>query len=143
MQLQSLSKVGHVVGLSVGLSPICTSLMQVVYAGLSKLANNYRPFRQSMARISSIMTGHPLYQLMPSRNTLTNLFPNCSFQLLSDILDRNLRLLDGVSTNTNPGTVNNGVSSSSSLRTLLVEAEGNTWSRSARRSRCRVDSSTI
>ena len=96
-----------------------------------------------MTRISSIMTGHPLYQLMPSRNTLTQSFPNCSFQLLSDILDRNLRLLDGVSTNTSPGTVNNGVSSSSTLRTLLVEAEGNTWSRSARRSRRGIDSSTI
>jgi hypothetical protein len=64
--------------------------------------------------------------------------------MLSDILDRNLRQLDGVSTNTNPGSVSNGVSSSSStLRTLFVEAEGNTWSRSARRSRRRVDSSII
>ena len=89
------------------------------------------------------MTGHPLYQLMPYCNTLSQSFPNCSFQLLSDIVDRNLRLLDGVSTNINPGSVGNGVTSSSTLRTLLVEAEGNTWSRSARRSRCRVDSSTI
>jgi len=96
-----------------------------------------------MARIPSIMTGHPLYQLMPSRNTLTQSFPNCSFDKLSDILDRNLRLLDGVSTNTNPGSVSNSVSSSSTLRTLFVEAEGNTWSRSARRSRRRIDSSTI
>lgn len=54
--------------------------------------------------------------------------------MLSDILDRNLRLLEGVSTNTNPGSV---VSSS---RTLFVEAEGNTWSRSSRRSRRRMDS---
>lgn len=95
-----------------------------------------------MARIPSVMTGHPLYQLMPSRNTLTQSFPNCSFHMLSDILDRNLRLLDGVSTNTKPGSVSNGVSSSSTLRTLFVEAEGNTWSRSARRSRRRIDSST-
>ena len=91
-----------------------------------------------MARIPSIMTGHPLYQLMPSRNTLTQSFPNCSFHMLSGILDRNLRLLDGVSINTNTGSV-----SSSTLRTLFVEAEGNTWSRSARRSRRRIDSSTI
>ena len=99
-----------------------------------------------MARISSIMTGHPLYQLMPSRNTLNQSFPNCSFHMLSDILDQNLRLLDGVSssTNSNPGSVGNSVSSSTTLRTLLVEAEGNTWSRSARRSRPRIDSpSTI
>jgi len=75
----------------------------------------------SVARISSIMTGHPLYQLMPSRNTLTQSFPNCSFHILSDILDRNLRLLDGVLTNTNTEPVNSGVSSSSTLRTLLVE----------------------
>ena len=91
-----------------------------------------------MARIPSIMTGHPLYQLMPSRNTLTQSFPNCSFHMLLDILDRNLRLLDGVSTNTNPGSV----FSSSTLRTLFVEAEGNTWSRSARHSRRRIDSSS-
>jgi len=32
-------------------------------------------------------------------------FPNCSFHMLSDILDRNLLLLEGVSTNTNPGSV--------------------------------------
>ena len=94
-----------------------------------------------MARISSVMTGHPLYQLMPSRNTLTQSFPNCTFHMLSDTLDRNLRLLDGVSSNTNPGSVSNGVSSSA-LRTLFVEAEGNTWSRSARRSRRRIDSSS-
>lgn len=96
-----------------------------------------------MARIPSIMAGHALYQLMPSRNTLTQSFPNCSFHMLSDILDRNLRLLDCISTNTIPGSVSNGVSSSSTLRTLFVEAEGNTWSRSARRSRRRIDSSTI
>ena len=96
-----------------------------------------------MARISSITTGHPLYQLMPSRNTLSQSFPNCSFHMLLDILDRNLRLLDGVSTNTNPRSVSNGVSSSSTLRTLFVEAEGNTWSRSARRSRRRIDSSAV
>jgi hypothetical protein len=96
-----------------------------------------------MARIPSIMTSHPLYQLMPSRNTLTQSFPNCSFHMISDILDRNLRLLDGVSTNTNPGSASSSVFSSSTLRTLFVEAEGNTWSRSARRSRRRTDSSTI
>jgi hypothetical protein len=102
-----------------------------------------RLFSQSTTRITSIMTGHPLYQLMPSRNTLTQSFPNCSFHMLSDILDRHLRLLDGVSTNTNPGSVSNGVSSSFTLRTLFVEAaEGNTWSRSARRSRRRIDSSS-
>jgi hypothetical protein len=95
-----------------------------------------------MARMPSIKTGHPLYQLMPSRNTLTQPFTNCTFHLLSDILDRNLRLLDGVSTSTNPGSICNDVSSST-LRTLFVEAEGNTWSRSARRSHRRMDSSTI
>ena len=95
-----------------------------------------------MARIPSITTGHPLYQLMPSRNTLTQPFPNCSLHMLSDILNRNLRLLDGVTTSTNPGSASNGVFSSSALRTLLVEAEGNTWSRSARRSRRRIDSSS-
>ena len=95
-----------------------------------------------MARIPSLTTGHPLYRLMPSRNTLTQSFPDCSFHMLSDILDRNLRLLDGVSINTNPGSVSNSVSSSSTLRTLFVEAEGNTWSRSARRSRRRIDSSS-
>jgi hypothetical protein len=95
-----------------------------------------------MARIPSIRTGHPLYQLMPSRNILTQPFPNCTFHRLSDILDRNLRLFDGVSTSTNPGSICNDVSSST-LRTLFVEAEGNTWSRSARRSRRRIDSSTI
>ena len=82
---------------------------------------------------------------MPSRNTLTQSesFPNWSFNVLSDILDQNLGLLDGVSTSTSPGSVgNSGVSSSSStLRTLFVDAEGNTWSRSARRSRRRIDSS--
>ena len=62
--------------------------------------------------------------------------------MLSDILNRNLRLLDGVTTSTNPGSASNGVFSSSALRTLLVEAEGNTWSRSARRSRRRIDSSS-
>jgi len=81
---------------------------------------------------------------MPSRNTQTQSFPNCSFHVLSDILDQNLRLLDGVSTsNTDTGSVGNGVTSSSTLRTLFVEAEGNAWSRSARRSRRRIDSSTI
>ena len=73
---------------------------------------------------------------MPSRNTLTQSFPNCTFPILSDILDRNLRLLEGVSTTSKtPGSASNGGASHS--RTLLVEAEGNAWSRSARRSRHR------
>lgn len=76
---------------------------------------------------------------MPSRNTLTQSFPNCSFSMLSNILDRNLRLLEGVSTNTNPGSVSNDVFSLSTSRTLFVEAERNTWSRSARRNRRRMD----
>ena len=96
-----------------------------------------------MARIPSIVTGHPLYQLMPSRNTLTQSFPNCSFPMLSDILDQNLRLLNGVLTNTIPGSVSDSVSSSSTLKTLFVEAEGNTWSRNARRNRLRTNSSTV
>ena len=70
---------------------------------------------------------------MPPRNTLTQSFPNCTFPILSEILDRNLRLLEGVSTtNKAPGSGSNGGASPS--RTLLVEAEANTWSRSARRS---------
>ena len=80
---------------------------------------------------------------MPSRNTLTQSFPNCSFHVLSDILDQNLGLLDGVSTSTNPGSVGTDSVASSTLKTLFVEAEGNTWSRSARRSRRRIDSPTI
>ena len=73
---------------------------------------------------------------MPPRNTLTQSFPNCTFPILSEILDRNLRLLEGVSTtNKAPGSGSNGGASPS--RTLLVEAEANTWSRSARRSRHR------
>lgn len=96
----------------------------------------------SIARISSITAGHPLYQLMPSRNTLTQSFTNRSLHMLSDILDRNLRLLEGVSiTNTNPKSGSTGVFSLSASRTLFVEAAGNTWSRSSRRSRRRVDSS--
>ena len=79
---------------------------------------------------------------MPSRNTLSQSFPNCSFHILSDILDRNLHQLEGVSTNTNPNPGPGISSSSSTLRTLLVEAEGNTWSRSSRRSRRRIDSSS-
>ncbi|KAF8817006.1 hypothetical protein BYT27DRAFT_7229224 [Phlegmacium glaucopus] len=96
----------------------------------------------SIARIPSIVAGHPLYLLMPPRNTLTQSFPNCSVPMLADILDRNLRLLEGVSaTNKDPGSVSNTVSSSSASRTLFLEAEGNTWSRSARRRR-RLNGST-
>lgn len=80
---------------------------------------------------------------MPSRNTLTQPFPNCSATTLSDTLDRNLRLLEGVSvTSKNLGSVSNNVFASSASRTLFVEAERNTWSRSARRSYRRNDSST-
>ncbi|KAF8799582.1 hypothetical protein BYT27DRAFT_7201358, partial [Phlegmacium glaucopus] len=80
---------------------------------------------------------------MPPRNTLTQSFPNSSVPMLADILDRNLRLLEGVSaTNRDPGSVSNAVSSSSASRTLFVEAEGNTWSQSALRSRCLNDSSS-
>ena len=64
--------------------------------------------------------------LMPSHNTLTQSFLNYSFPMLSDILDQNLCLLDSVSTNTDPGSI-----STASSRTLFVEAEGNTWCRSA------------
>ncbi|KAF8805511.1 hypothetical protein BYT27DRAFT_7192547, partial [Phlegmacium glaucopus] len=80
---------------------------------------------------------------MPPRNTLTQSFPNCSVPVLADILDRNLRLLEGVSaTNIDPGSLGGGVSSSSASRTLFVEAEGNTWSRSERRRRRLNGSST-
>ena len=50
------------------------------------------------------------YQLMPSLNTQS--FPNYSFHMLSDILDRNFRLLDtGPSANTNnPSSVSDRVS---------------------------------
>jgi hypothetical protein len=96
-----------------------------------------KPFQKSIARIPSITAGHPLYQIMPSRNTLTQSFPQCSLPMLSDILDRHLRLLEGVSTNTNPGLISNASASS----IWFVEAEGNTWSRSARRARRRIDSS--
>ncbi|KAF8817010.1 hypothetical protein BYT27DRAFT_7247880 [Phlegmacium glaucopus] len=96
----------------------------------------------SIACIPSIVPGHPLYPLMPPRNTLTQSFPNCSVPVLADILDRNLRLLEGVSaTNKDLGSVSNAVSSSSASRTLFVEAEGNTWSRSGRRRR-RLNGST-
>ncbi|KAF8815183.1 hypothetical protein BYT27DRAFT_7196859 [Phlegmacium glaucopus] len=89
----------------------------------------------SIARIPSIVAGHPLYPLMPPHHTLTQSFPNCSVPMLADILDRKLRLLEGVSvTNRDLGSVSNTDSSSAS-RTLFVEAEGNTWSRSARRRR--------
>ncbi|KAF8814140.1 hypothetical protein BYT27DRAFT_7179942 [Phlegmacium glaucopus] len=89
----------------------------------------------SVARIPSIVGGHPLYPLMPPRNTLTQSFPNCSVPMLAHILDWNLCPLEGVSaTNRDPGSVSNAVSSSSASRTLFVEA-GNTWSRSARRRR--------
>ncbi|KAF8799196.1 hypothetical protein BYT27DRAFT_7202316, partial [Phlegmacium glaucopus] len=54
-------------------------------------------------------------------------FPNCSVPVLAVILDRNLHLLE------DPGSVSNAVSSSSASRTLFMEAEGNTWSRSVRR----------
>ncbi|KAF8815472.1 hypothetical protein BYT27DRAFT_7193446, partial [Phlegmacium glaucopus] len=90
----------------------------------------------STARLPSIVAGHPLYQLMPPRNTLTQSFSNCSVPMLADILHGNLRLLEGVSaTYRDPGSVSNAVPSSSASRTLFVEAEGNTWSRSARRCR--------
>ena len=67
-----------------------------------------RPFRvdynqafpMPIAWIPSIVAGHPLYQRLPFRNTLIQLFPNYSFSMLLDIVDKNLRLLDGVSTNT-------------------------------------------
>ena len=55
--------------------------------------------------------------------------------MLSDILDQNLRLLDDGSTSTSPGSVGKGgVASSSTLRTLFVEAEGNTCLRDSPRS---------
>jgi len=58
--------------------------------------------------------------------------------MLSDILDRHLRLLEGVfTTNNNLESVSNRTFSSSASRTLFVEAEGNTWSRHARRRRRR------
>ena len=63
--------------------------------------------------------------------------------MLSDVLEKNLRILEGVSaTNRNIGSVDNNVVSSPASRTLLVEAERNTWSRSARRNRRRNDFST-
>jgi len=63
--------------------------------------------------------------------------------MLSDVLEKNLRLLEGVSaTNRDIGSVNNSVFSSPASRTLFVEAEGNTWSRSARRNRRRNHPST-
>ena len=63
--------------------------------------------------------------------------------MLSDILDKNLRLLERVSTtNSDPGLASNSFFFSSASRPLFIEAEGNTWSRSARRSRRQNDSST-
>ncbi|KAF8817022.1 hypothetical protein BYT27DRAFT_7247893 [Phlegmacium glaucopus] len=58
----------------------------------------------SVARLPSIVAGHPPYQLMPPHNTLTQSFLNCSVPMSADILDRNLRPLEGVSaTNRDPG----------------------------------------
>ena len=76
-----------------------------------------------MAWISSIMTG----PVVPTHAFSQYTNPIIPELRIPYILDRNLRSLDGVSTNTNPGSVSNGVSSSSTLRILFIEAEGNTW----------------
>ncbi|PPQ78488.1 hypothetical protein CVT25_011829 [Psilocybe cyanescens] len=87
----------------------------------------------SLARIPSILPKHALYSCMPPRNTLNQAFPGYTIQDVHAKLGDTLRGVNGVSCNeiNSMGTNSNP---------FLVEAQENTWSRSARRSRANNNS---
>jgi len=80
---------------------------------------------QSVARIPSISTKHTLYPYMPPKNTLTQPFPEATVLRLGEALSAVLNSISGVS----------ATYISSEEGVFLVEAQENTWSRSARRSK--------
>ncbi|KJA14451.1 hypothetical protein HYPSUDRAFT_173409 [Hypholoma sublateritium FD-334 SS-4] len=85
----------------------------------------------SIARISSIPPSHALYPVLPPRNTLTQPFPGCMPARLYEALAETLRTIeaDGVlATEVAPRAGSHHPS-------FFIEAQANTWSRSARRSR--------
>ncbi|KAF9040836.1 hypothetical protein BJ165DRAFT_1350914 [Panaeolus papilionaceus] len=86
----------------------------------------------SIARIQSIGPNHPLHRLLPPRNVLLQSFPAASRQ---DLWQALINVLDSVSgvTATEKAPFASVKEEDSNAALLLVEAQGNTWSRSARR----------
>ncbi|KDR73624.1 hypothetical protein GALMADRAFT_251373 [Galerina marginata CBS 339.88] len=106
----------------------------------------------SIARIPSISSKHALYSVMPPRNTLSQPFPNFGSDTIYSAVSEVLRSIDGVSAtelspplpaaaDSRPGCDSLSAEadnvSDNSVLLFFVEAQGNTWSRSARRSRHR------
>ncbi|KAF8878011.1 hypothetical protein CPB84DRAFT_1817537 [Gymnopilus junonius] len=110
------------------------------------------PKQQTVARISSITPKHALYTLLPPRNTLSQLFPSFSPSKVENALFEVLQAIPRVSATITiptslpapssasaPSTPASGAakgdspSTSTSLPVIFVEAQENTWSRSARR----------
>ncbi|KAF9478453.1 hypothetical protein BDN70DRAFT_933402 [Pholiota conissans] len=78
-----------------------------------------------IARIASISSTHALYPVLPPRNTLVQPFA-CAESVLREVLDETIRSLDL-----------DGMQVTAKEALFFVEAEANTWSRSARRGRKR------
>ncbi|KAF8972036.1 hypothetical protein BDZ97DRAFT_1650372 [Flammula alnicola] len=99
----------------------------------------------SIARIPFITPTHTLYPVLPPRNTLVQTFPDCTFKTVRDALSEILQSIEGVSAtevNHPPEPVDSAIVSSHSARDptnsgsadlFFIEAQENTWSRSARR----------
>ncbi|KAF9560031.1 hypothetical protein CPC08DRAFT_495149 [Agrocybe pediades] len=87
--------------------------------------DNHLP--DSIARIPSIPNKHVLYPYMPPKNTLIQTFPGATTAQLHDTFQHVLEPMAGVSAVRAPSTENGD------MPHFLVEAQENTWSRSARR----------
>ncbi|KAF8166825.1 S-adenosyl-L-methionine dependent methyltransferase [Pholiota molesta] len=90
----------------------------------------------SVARISFLPSTHPLYPVLPPRNTLVQPFA-CTAAVLREAVEETVQSLDLQGVQVTPSMIAKEEGSSDVLPSFLVEAQANTWSRSARRGRKR------
>ncbi|KAF8958194.1 hypothetical protein BDZ97DRAFT_67956 [Flammula alnicola] len=101
----------------------------------------------SIARIPFITPTHIQYPVLPPRNTLVQTFPDCTFKTVRDALSEILQSIEGVSATevNHPHEPSDSAivfshsardpTNSGSADLFFIEAQENTWSRSARRKR--------
>ncbi|KAF8972055.1 hypothetical protein BDZ97DRAFT_1692548 [Flammula alnicola] len=101
----------------------------------------------SIARIPFITPTHTLYPVLPPKNTLVQTFPDFTFTTVRDALSEILQSIEGVSATevNHPHEPSDSAivfshsaqdpTNSGSADLFFIEAQENTWSRSARRKR--------
>ncbi|KAF8148848.1 hypothetical protein B0H34DRAFT_200530 [Crassisporium funariophilum] len=104
---------------------------------------SYARLPDPLTRIPSMKPVHPLYQYMPSRNTITQMHKDYSDDILFAVLSEHLNLLEGLSIRerhmrTDRTTSQGPPPSAFSTRVFVIEGDTNTWSREYRRARRQV-----